>query len=415
MAPPTATTTTAAAAETTAASTAGVRPRAAGAAKAAGATSTPKQSRQPGDELLIPKRAPVSRAAPRSDFMWQETDEPHSVRRRLMLKKYPQQIRALMRHEPLTVAVVLGEVALQMALAYAFRDASAAVTSWRFWACAYVVGGTVSASLLLSVHEITHFLAFRSFLANKLLAVVANLPIVLPFCVDFKRYHMDHHRFQGVDGVDGDLPTELEAHLFNSTVGKLVFCATQILFYAFRPKLVATAKTYRMPRSAWEWATSWYAMNYAVQFLVMAAVYRYWGLGSILYLAVSVLLGGSLHPMAGHYLAEHYVTNAGQETYSYYGWLNILAFNVGYHIEHHDFPNIPWTLLPELRKIAPEFYDMPQCPSWTWMIIDFIRTPGMGPYSRIKRKQDVAVDEKLSMPAVVDDVSAPAYVGKEDQ
>ncbi|KAJ1566229.1 hypothetical protein HK405_010660, partial [Cladochytrium tenue] len=351
-------------------------------------------------------------AGPRSDFFWLSTDEPHAIRRRQMLKKYPQ-IRSLMRHEPLTAVLVSAEVALQFALAYLFRN-PAWLSTWTFWVTAYIVGGTVTCSLLLSVHEITHFLAFRGFLANKILACVANLPVVLPFCVDFKRYHMDHHRFQGVDGVDGDLPTALEGRLLNSRLGKLFFCTFQILFYAIRPKMVATAKTYRMPRTASEWIFSWYALNYTVQFAVMGLVLRYWGLTSILYLAASVLLGGSLHPMAGHYLAEHYVTNPSQETYSYYGLLNWVAFNSGYHNEHHDFPNIPWTLLPELRKIAPEFYDMPQCKSWTWMIVQFIFTPSLGPYSRIKRKQDATAAEKNVMPATVDDVSAAAFVGKED-
>jgi sphingolipid delta-4 desaturase len=90
---------------------------------------------------------------------------------------------------------------------------------------------------------------------------------------------------------------------------------------------------------------------------------------------------------------EHYLTlSKEQETYSYYGVLNSVSFNVGYHNEHHDFPSVPWNRLPLIRKKASGFYNsLFYHKSWTILWLRFLFDKEISLFSRIIRKDRAKV------------------------
>jgi sphingolipid delta-4 desaturase len=179
-----------------------------------------------------------------------------------------------------------------------------------------------------------------------------------------------------VEGWDVDLPTYLEANYIATSLIKLVWVCCYILVYGIRPVVIRPKKV--GPADL---------VNIAVVLAFDAAVVYTCGFKSIIYLLLGTVFGGGLHPMAGHLISEHYMFVKGQETYSYYGSMNKLTYNVGYHNEHHDFPQIPQTRLPELQKIAPEFYlTLKHHTSWCYVIWAFLTDPEVGPWTRMKRK-----------------------------
>lgn len=308
------------------------------------------------------------------DFHWITSEEVHRSRRKAILEAHPE-VKTLMGREPLTILLVIAVTLTQITVAYLLRNTP--VLSFKFLFVAYAVGGTLNQNAFLSIHDITHNLAFRGVGPNRLFAMFANLPIGVPFAMLFKRYHSEHHRFFGEDGMDTDLPSKLELVVLHSTAGKLFFVTFQIFFYALRPGLVR-----HLP------PTRWLALNILVQLTFDWLVVTHWGWHAMLYFLISSHMAGSLHPLAGHFIGEHFLFDGlDQETWSYYGPLNILVYNAGYHNEHHDFPAVPWTKLPALRAMAHEFYDpLPSHPSWPGVIYRFVTEPQMGLWSRAKRR-----------------------------
>lgn len=308
----------------------------------------------------------------RTDYEWSYTDEPHATRRRIILEKHPE-IKQLFGTDPAFVYVVVAMVITQVIACYLLKD-----SDWLLiFLQAYLFGGTMNHSLTLAVHEISHNLAYghSNPLKNRFMGMIANLPIGVPMSVSFKKYHLEHHRYMGEDVLDTDIPTRLEGYLFSRTWTKIIWLSLQPIFYCFRPMIV-----YRKAPTDLEF------VNLLVQLGFDAAVYYFWGWKPLAYLLFGTFISLGLHPTAGHFIAEHYIFKPGQETYSYTGILNLVTFNVGYHVEHHDFPSIPGHKLPLVRKMAPEFYDhLETHTSWLWVLWQFVVNPAIGPYARVKR------------------------------
>ena len=315
-------------------------------------------------------------------FTFTPNKEIHAERRRRILEKYPE-IGALYGPDSRSAVMCLVTVIIQLTLAYSVKDLDSFAI---LFILTYAVSGTLNHSLLLAMHEVTHDLFVERRWLNQLFSYIANIPMGVPASSMFKLYHADHHTGMGQEGIDTDIPTEIEAQLFTGVFGRLIWVALQPLFYAIRPMVINPRD-----KSPLIWTIA------ALQIVFDVAVLYFLGWKSFFYLFGGTLMGTGLHPMSGHFVAEHFEFVTGQETYSYYGPMNYLTYNVGYHNEHHDFPRISGWRLPMLRKIAPEFYDsLPSYTSWVRVIYDFIKGDNMNLYGRVKRMVDeVVVSEKV--------------------
>ncbi|HTY77600.1 MAG TPA: fatty acid desaturase [Candidatus Bathyarchaeia archaeon] len=278
------------------------------------------------------------------DFTYTRDPEPHSSRARDILRRHPE-IRELIRPHPRTFWWVVGLVALQMGMAALLAPGP----WWVVVVAAYLAGAFITHALGVLIHDCAHRLVFRNSWANILTGMLANLPVFFPSSRLFQTYHLKHHAYLGVYDVDGDLPSRWEARLAGrSPVGKALW----LLMFP----VIQLTRLYRLKNI--RPIDGWMIVNTVVQLAFNVGVYLVLGPWALLYLALSLYFSISLHFLGGRWVQEHFLPVSGsQETFSYYGPLNRLTFNVGHHAEHHDFTGVAWVNLPKLRRAAPETYD----------------------------------------------------------
>ena len=311
-----------------------------------------------------------------TDFIHSDGLEPHVGRTKEILNAHPE-IRTLIGRNPWSFALIVVLVSIQLALAYFVSDKSI----WVLLLVAYFVGAFANHALFVLIHDACHKLILKGLNLNRMAAILADVANVLPTAVSFQVFHLKHHAFQGDYYQDADLPTRFEAKLIGNTPwGKTIWMFFHPLFYASRPLRLRAIKFF----------TPWTVVNVVVILAIDVAIFYFWGWQALVYLFGSTFFALGLHPLGARWIQEHFVFKDNQETYSYYGPLNIPALNVGYHNEHHDFPSIPWNRLPKLRAMAPEWYDtLYYHMSWPKLMLKFLSDPKIDLFSRVERPSTV--------------------------
>ncbi len=310
------------------------------------------------------------------DFTYTDAVNEHFQRRRDILARHPE-VRQLIAKNPWTALWVVVLVGAQFAIAATIGQAP----WWVLLIAAYVVGAVINHALYVLMHECTHDTVFEKSLGNRLLGILCDFPLALPSAMAFRKYHLMHHKYLGQYERDPDIVMKTEASLIgNSPLKKALWIALLSVSQMLRPlkvKLLIGKKI----------GDGWMTANMLVQLLVDIAVVYFFGWAGLVYLLLSTFFALGLHPLGGRWIQEHYSRDRAQDTHSYYGPLNRVCFNMGYHVEHHDFANIPWNNLPKLKKVAAEFYDDRfYYRSWLAVVWNFIFDKEMSAYSRVIRK-----------------------------
>lgn len=296
----------------------------------------------------------------------------HLARQRSLLRTHPE-LAKLAGPEPRTA----GWIAMAVTLHTAIAALCAGLPWWAIVIAAYTAGAIAALALWTLLHECSHDLVLAGSAGNRRLGLLASLPLVVPVAAPFRRFHLMHHRHFGDAELDGDIASAWECRLVgNRAVSKALWLMANPLMQSLRPRRMRGVRL--LDRQAW--------VNLAVQLAFDGAVVWLLGWGALGYLLLSNLFALGLHPLGARWIQEHYTMRPGQETYSYYGPFNLLVFNAGLHVEHHDVPRVPWNRLPALRRIAPEHYhELFAHRSWTGLLVRFITDPALTLESRTIR------------------------------
>ncbi|HZN36708.1 MAG TPA: fatty acid desaturase [Pirellulaceae bacterium] len=339
----------------------------------------------PGFEVDILDRVPDDE---RQDAVW------HRERAKAMLKAHPE-IKSLFGNDPATAFWCLAAASTQLGIAVAVGYAP----WWVMLLAAWLVGSSINIMLFQLGHECVHGLVFQRKSWNRVMFTLTTLPMFLSGHHTWWEEHLVHHNDMGAkkDFITRRrsyfLATRLTSPLvvpysllmlvmqvLRSTLGLLMYCGGLLLGH-FKPTprtLAVLADEHLVSGYRKDGSEMWAVCYPLLNLTTCGMLLLLGGWQSVAYLLASqAFFTGFLHPYClGWVLGISHFHGARryQPTASHYGWLiNLLSFNAGYHVEHHDLMTIPWRQMPALRRMAPEFYDnLEPIRSYTWLAMQFV-------------------------------------------
>jgi len=297
----------------------------------------------------------------------------HRIRRMEILKKHPEikKIKPLPKFVYPIILIVAITLHFATGLSIALGKIHPEFTTWMLGIIALTLAATTGAFFAYTFQQITHEIAHTPKGGSKLMKLLAIGGDIMVgtsgpnLSLYYFTGHKEHHNNTG---DDGDPDYVLHSHwatlpkwATGSRLGRLSWITLFGLFTFEFMQIEHWIGRYQVPHI--QKPGKKILVLVALKYAFMAATFWFGGIWCFLYfkLAGGFAMGAFGHPYSGFWLMQHLSVprNGYQPTVSYGGsWIwNWLTFGELYHVEHHDFPWIPFTRIYQVRRAAPEYYE----------------------------------------------------------
>ena len=210
------------------------------------------------------------------------------------------------------------------------------------------LGAPLTQGLYVLSLEYSGNLCFGQEVLDRVGGIVGNLITGVPYAELVRYVDAEHRAFcHSKVYIDPHKPSETEIKVVQGAGMKIGYMCLYPIVY-----------TYRLLFRHCISFTFFLLGNVLGQIGFNILIWYWYGFICLFYLWLSTYIGMCpLHPCASHLLLQHNRFDKRLErvrTYSYYGVVNIVTLNIGYHRERHAENRVPWTYLPLVKCLMGE-------------------------------------------------------------